>query len=119
MNRRTHLMLGVLVCCTTMVFSQAKTPATTADVNQDVDVTKVYEQVVKEGYGTPFIYKELANAYYFKSNYPQAKKWFEALFAVKKQTDETLLFRYKQTLKALHLYNKKNVYLSYSGGGPN
>ena len=116
MNRPTQFMLCILLCCTMMAFSQAKSPVKTMNVNSDVDVTKVYEQVVKEGYGTPFIYKELANAHYFKSNYPQAKKWFEALFAEEKPTDETLKFRYKQTLKALHLYNEKNVYLSYSGG---
>ena len=116
MNRRTQLILVGLLCCTMMAFSQAKTPVTTTSVSSDVDVTKVYEQVVKEGYGTPFIYKELSNAYYFKSNYPQAKKWFETLFAIEKPTDETLKFRYKQTLKALHLYKEKKVYLTYIGG---
>ena len=116
MNRRTQLILCTLCCCTMMVFSQANTPVKITDVNSDVDVTKVYEQVVLEGYGTPYIYKELANAYYFKSNYPKAKKWFEALFAVEKPTDETLLFRYKQTLRALHLQKEKNAYLSFSGG---
>lgn len=115
MNRRTQLIFCVFLCCTMMAFSQAKPPVKTTSINKDVDVTKVYEQVVKEGYGTPFIYKELANAYYFKSNYPKAKQWFEALFTVEKPTDETLRFRYKQTLKALRLYNEKNVYLSHSG----
>ena len=75
----------------------------------------MYEQVVKEGYGTPFIYKKLANAHYFKSNYGAAKKWFEKLFSIEKPTDETLKYRYKQSLKALDLYTPDNKDITYSG----
>jgi hypothetical protein len=94
-----------------MSFSQTD-PIQKTNVNTDVDVTVVYEQVVKEGYGTPFIYKELANAHYFKNNHAEAKRWFEKLFEAEKPTDETLVFRYKQTLKALNLFNTSNQYLS-------
>ena len=82
------------------------------DVNKDVDVTIVYEQVVKEGYGTPFIYKELANAYYFKNEHSKAKTWYEKLFETEKSDDETLTFRYHQTLKALKVENSKKGLLS-------
>ena len=77
-------------------------------VNKDIDVVKVYEKVVKDGYGTPSVYKELANATYFRSEYTESKKWFEKLFEQVKVTDSTLIFRYHQTLKALGL-NKKTV----------
>jgi hypothetical protein len=83
-------------------------------VNKDVDLAKVYEQVVVEGYGTPKIYKDLANAYYFKNEYFKAKKWFEKLFDVEKPTDATLKHRYRQTLKALDLEFKNNQYLTAS-----
>ena len=78
---------------------------------KDIDVTMVYEQVVKEGYGTPKVYKKLANAYYFDSNYVQAKKWFETLFEAEETTDETILYRYSQTLKALDISLESNPYL--------
>ena len=81
------------------------------NVNKDIDVTKVYEQVVKEGYGTPKVYKKLANAHYFKSNYTEAKKWFETLFEAEEVTDETILYRYSQTLKALEISLDNNPYL--------
>ena len=73
------------------------------DVNKDIDVVKVYLQVVKEGYGTPFIYKELANAFYLRGNYSESKKWFEKLFAEEETPDATMKFRYNQSLKALGL----------------
>ncbi len=84
------------------------------DVNRDIDVAKVYVQVVKEGYGTPTIYLKLANEYYFQSNYADAKMWYEKVFEAEKPTDKTILFRYKQSLKALKLNPKENPYLAVS-----
>jgi len=81
------------------------------DVNTDIDLVKVYTQVVKEGYGTSSVYKELANAYYFKSNYKESKKWFEKLFDEETIADKTVLFRYQQSLKALGLYTEDNEFL--------
>ena len=93
----------------------AFTSVAQTDVNKDIDLTKVYEQVVKEGYGTPEIYLKLANEYYFLNDYTNAKKWFEKVFDDQKPTDKMLLFRYKQTLKALNLTFDKNPYLAVSG----
>lgn len=115
MKRFSLLLFLLLFCVSFAIQAQNNTPTKTIDVNKDVDVVKVYEQVVKEGYGTPFIYKKLANANYFKSNYGDAKKWFEKLFSVEKPTDATLKYRYTQTLKALDLYTPENKYISYSG----
>jgi hypothetical protein len=83
-------------------------------INKKVDVVKVYEQLVLDGHGTPYIYKKLANAYYFKSEYGKAKKWFETLFEVEKPSDGTLKHRYRQTLKALSLEFENNEYLANS-----
>jgi hypothetical protein len=118
MNPKKLLIFLFLGCLSFTSFSQTETKQKT-NVNTDVDVTVVYEQVVKEGYGTPFIYQELANAHYFKNNHAQAKKWFEKLFEVEKPTDETLKFRYKQTLKALNVPFATNQYLSAVDGGSN
>jgi hypothetical protein len=115
MNFKKLLIFLFIGCMSFASFSQTETNKKT-NVNTDVDVTIVYEQVVKEGYGTPFIYKELANAHYFKNNHAQAKKWFEKLFEVEKPTDETLKFRYKQTLKALNVSITANQYLSAVDG---
>jgi len=102
----------LFVCIYSFSFSQNEKENT---VNTDIDIVKVYTQVVKEGYGTPQIYLELANGYYFRSNYAESKKWFEKLFDSEETTDETLLYRYKQSLKALGIFSENNTYLAVSG----
>jgi len=101
------LLLTLLICWSG--YSQTKE---VTDVNRDINVAVVYEQVVKEGYGTPAVYLKLANAYYFESQYEDAKKWFETLFEEEKPTDKLVLFRYKQSLKALKLDFENNPYLA-------
>lgn len=99
MKFKLHLLAFLLFAGISSVsFSQTKTRI---DVNKDIDVVRVYEQVVAEGYGTPFIYSELANAYYFRSEYNKAVLWFERLFDAEKTHDPQMLQRYKQTLKAV------------------
>ena len=99
-----------MLCLALSCFStQAQT-----NVNTDVDRTSVYEQVVKEGYGTPKIYKELGNGHYFKGNYAEAKKWFEKLFETNPLKDAKLKFRYRQTLKALNEDIANNPFLNTS-----
>ncbi len=88
------------------LFAFSQTSVRKTDVNKDIDVVRVYEQVVKEGYGTPFIYKELATAYYYKNNYNKAVMWFQKLFSVENSGDPALLHQYKQSLKALAVVGK-------------
>lgn len=71
------------------------------NVNTDISRTRVYENYVSEGYGSPKVYTELANAYYFKNDFAKAKFWYDKLFESTKIRDNTLIFRYKQTLKAI------------------
>ena len=113
--KRLSLLLLLLVMCTTVTALSQSENTTKTDINNDVDVVKVYEQVVLEGYGTPYIYKKLANTYYFKNEYQMAKKWFEKLFEVEKPLDATLKHRYRQTLKALNIEFKDNQYLAVQG----
>ncbi len=98
-------ILFFLFCLTTFSFSQSQQPRT---VNMDIDKAIVFENYVKQGYGSPKIYLELANHYYFNNNYQKAKYWFEKLFTTKTVTDKQLLFRYRQTLKALGLFASLN-----------
>jgi len=108
---KTYILLTVIAFSLISFggYAQSKT-----DVNKDVDRTTVFEQVVKEGYGTPTIYKELGNGHYFKGNYADAKKWFEKLFETEMLTDPTLAFRYKQCLKALKIDFSDNQHLNPS-----
>lgn len=99
-------------CVSLISFSQSNDKI---DVNRDIDLVRVYTQVVKEGYGTVSIYKELANGYYFRSNYAESKKWFEKLFSEVEIKDPLHIYRYKQSLKALKIYTEENFYLFETG----
>jgi hypothetical protein len=114
MKRLPLWMFLFCACISFTAIAQSSSPKKT-DVNKDVDIVKVYEQVVVEGYGTAHIYKELANAYYFKNEYNKAKKWFEKLFDAESSSNATLKHRYRQTLKALDLEFKNNAYLAVNG----
>lgn len=111
MNKLPQLIFLLFACISFTSLAQT-TKSSKIDVNRDVDIVKVYEQVALEGYGTPRIYKDLANAYYFKNDYKKAKKWFEELFKVQKPVNATLKHRYKQTLKALNIAVVDNEYLA-------
>ncbi|PHR11508.1 MAG: hypothetical protein COA40_11205 [Aequorivita sp.] len=104
-TKHSLLALFLFAGISTISFSQSKSHKT--DVNKDIDVVRVYEQVVEEGYGTPFIYKKLATAYYFKSEYDKAVSWFQKLFSEEKNTDPELAHLYNQALKAIAAANSK------------
>jgi hypothetical protein len=105
-KKQKLLALFLFVGASTFAISQEKAHKT--DVNKDIDLVRVYEQVVKEGYGTSFIYKELATAYYFKSEYNNALTWFQKLFAEEKNIGPELTHQYNQTLKAVATVKSEN-----------
>ncbi len=105
-TKRFLLTLILLAGISSLSIAQSATHKT--DVNKDIDVVRVYEQVVKEGYGTPFIYKKLATAYYYKSEYDKAITWFQKLFSEEKNTDPELATQYNQALKAVAATSSKN-----------
>jgi hypothetical protein len=91
----------------------AQTPQSQkTDVNKDIDPLKVFERYVQDGYGTPSVYKKLANGYYFKNEYPAAKKWFEKLFQSDQPISQTYKARYIQTLRALKIDATNNPYIT-------
>jgi hypothetical protein len=98
-NRKILLPFCLFLGLSAISYSQ--TGRSQTDVNKDIDVVRVYEQVVKEGFGTPLIYKKLASAYYFKSDYGKALGWFQKFFAIEKNTDPVFLLQYQQTMKAV------------------
>ncbi|MBV1923565.1 MAG: tetratricopeptide repeat protein [Flavobacteriaceae bacterium] len=114
MSKFKIIMVFVFFSVSSIAISQTNSKQKT-DVNKDIDLVKVYESYVKDGYGTSSIYNKLANAYYFKNEFIEAKKWFEKLFEIEKLEDATLKFRYKQTLKALNLNPEENTHLTIAG----
>ncbi|CAM3318165.1 hypothetical protein [Aequorivita lipolytica] len=106
-TKRKLLFCFLFTGISAISFSQSKLHKT--DVNKDIDVARVYEQVVEEGYGTPLIYKKLATTYYFKSEYGKAVAWFQKLFSEEKNTDPEIENQYNQALKAVAVTNSRSL----------
>jgi Tfp pilus assembly protein PilF len=111
MKSFTLVALLFLFSLSTTVTSQT-TAIKKTDVNKDIDLMRVYEQYVKDGYGTPAVYKKLADGYYFKNDYTTAKKWLEALLQADASTPKMYINRYIQTLRALDIDTANNKYLT-------
>ena len=111
MKSFTLVALLFLLSISTTVTSQT-TAIEKTDVNKDIDLMRVYEQYVKDGYGTPAVYKKLADGYYFKNDYTTAKKWLEALLQADASTPKMYINRYIQTLRALDIDTTNNKYLT-------
>ena len=111
MKSFTLVALLFLFSLSTTVTSQT-TAIEKTDVNKDIDLMRVYEQYVKDGYGTPAVYKKLADGYYFKNDYTTAKKWLETLLQADAFTPKMYINRYIQTLRALDIDTANNKYLT-------
>lgn len=77
-----------------------------------IDVVKVYEKVVEDGYESIQIFEKLANTNYERGNYPEAKKWFEKWFSKDKNPKTIAYLKYSKTLEALNEPVKAKHYLS-------
>ena len=117
MKSFTLVALLFLFSLSTTVTAQT-TAIEKTDVNKDIDLMRVYEQYVKDGYGTPAVYKKLADGYYFKNDYTTAKKWLETLLQADASTPKMYINRYIQTLRALDIDTTNNKYLSASKEEP-
>lgn len=66
-----------------------------------VDVIKTYERLADKGYQSTDMYKKLANAYYFNSNYEKAAQWYEKLYNLLSDLEPEYLYRFAQSLKSI------------------
>ncbi|VXB97400.1 OmpA family protein [Maribacter litoralis] len=71
-----------------------------------------YEKLVKEGYTSEEIYKNLGDAYYQKGNYNASAYWYEQLFNLSDITvDAEYLYKYAQTLKSSGDYTGSDAWM--------
>lgn len=71
-----------------------------------IDAIAVYENIAKKGYSSADLFKKLANAYYFNSEFEKANKWYMELFALGQEPEAEYFYRYSQTLKSVGDYEK-------------
>ena len=75
-----------------------------------MNAVSIYIEVDKKGYGSPDIYKKIADSYYFNANYPEANIWYEKLIKSTEDVDYEYYYRYSQTLKTVPDLKKSNYY---------
>lgn len=109
MNNFLSLPALFLVFSLTVNAQQSDIASTQKD--QFIDVVKVYEKVVEEGYESVQIYEKLATTNFERGQYAAAKKWFEKWFEKDKNPDATAYLKYSQTLKELKEFEKAKHYL--------
>lgn len=66
-----------------------------------VNVVHVYERVLEKGYKSIFMFKEVANHYYFKNQMEKAAKWYEELFAMTNDLEPIYYFRFGDALRKI------------------
>ncbi|WP_299053730.1 OmpA family protein [uncultured Polaribacter sp.] len=64
-----------------------------------VEAISLYSNLVNDGYGTAEIFENLANAYYYQSNYELAKVSYDSLFTINKKVSAATYYKYISVLK--------------------
>ncbi len=80
---------------------------------QYIDAQKTYLKVIEKGYKDADLLKNLANSYYFNSQFEDAQKWYKELIDTYPDNVESeYFFRYAQTLKAVKKYDEADTYMN-------
>lgn len=77
-----------------------------------IDAQKVYTKVVEKGYASAQIYGDLADSYYYQSDYSSAAVWYERLFnEFPEEVPASSYLRAIQSLKSTKQYDKAEALL--------
>ena len=114
--------LRKLVLITTILLvnitTQAQVGINRADKNYDklayFNAINIYEKVVKQGYTSPELLKNIGNSYYFNGEYQKANKWYSQLFNEfpNQEIEAEYFYRYGQTLKSIGDQANATLYLN-------
>jgi outer membrane protein OmpA-like peptidoglycan-associated protein len=76
---------------------------------------KLYEELATDGYKSKELYENLANAYYFKSDFAPAKIWYDSLFTVTDDLSANTYNKYVNALKTQGNYEKADALMQKMG----
>ncbi len=77
-----------------------------------IDAQETYLKIIKKGYKDADLLKNLANSYYFNSEFAEAQKWYKELIdTYTGEVEPEYYFRYAQTLKSAEQYEEADEYM--------
>lgn len=76
------------------------------------EAINLYNGLIKDGYGTPEVFENLGNSYYFQSNYKSAKESYDSLFKKTDAVSLAIYYRYINVLRSEKKYDEADVFLS-------
>jgi outer membrane protein OmpA-like peptidoglycan-associated protein/tetratricopeptide (TPR) repeat protein len=119
--KRLYILLSCVLVSTTTLNAQNKKTESADKLFQKfeyVEAAKEYQKLVDKGQQDPYIYKQLADAYYNMYNPEEAAKWYAMV--VKTPQEAETYFRYAQMLKALGKYEESNKQMAtFAAKAPN
>ncbi|WPR70158.1 hypothetical protein SLW70_09365 [Flavobacterium sp. NG2] len=65
----------------------------------NINVMDIYERVAEKGYKSAYLYRELANYFFFKKEMAKAAKWYEELFLMTPDLEPVYYFRFGDALR--------------------
>lgn len=107
--KRLYILLSCVLVSTTTLNAQNKKTQTADKLFQQfeyVEASKEYLKLIDKGEKNPYIYKQLADAYYNMYNPEEASKWYAKVVETPQEAET--YFRYAQMLKALGKYEEAN-----------
>lgn len=107
--KRLYILLSCVLVSTTTLNAQNKKTESADKLFQKfeyVDAAKEYLKLVDKGQEDPYVYKQLADAYYNMYNPEEAAKWYGKVVETSQEAET--YFRYSQMLKALGKYEESN-----------
>ena len=107
--KRLYILLSCVLVSTTTLNAQNKKTESADKLFQKfeyVESAKEYLKLVDKGENDPYVYKQLADAYYNMYNPEESAKWYAKVVETSQEAET--YFRYSQMLKALGKYEDSN-----------
>lgn len=119
--KRLYILLGCVLVSTSALKAQNKDTKKADKLFHQfeyVEATQEYLKLVEDGKQDPYVYKQLADAYYNMFNTVEAAKWYAKVIAAPQ--DAETYYRYAQMLKANGKYEEANKQMAaFAGKAPN
>ena len=119
--KRLYILLSCVLVSTTSVKAQTKETQKADKLFHQfeyVEATQEYLKLLEKGKQDPYVYKQLADAYYNMFNTAEAAKWYAKVIA--SPQDAETYYRYAQMLKANGKYEEANKQMAtFASKAPN